>query len=94
MLLRWHDNAKYELRKCTDYIAENSSIDTAQRWRNEIDESLKTLIIFPNAGRKIGKYRRWQVHKNYYVLYETYKEFVHIVHFRHSKRMPLVYKAT
>ncbi|GBU25527.1 hypothetical protein R83H12_02177 [Fibrobacteria bacterium R8-3-H12] len=93
MLLIWHDNAKCELKKCTDYIAERSSIDTTKKWRNKIEKSLKTLEIFPKAGRKIGKYRRWQAHKNYYVLYETYDDFVYIVHFRHSKRKPLEYKA-
>jgi len=93
MIVIWRNYAKYELEECTDYIAERSSIDTAKKWRNKIEKSLKTLETFPKAGRKIGKYRKWQVHKNYYVIYEPCDEFVEIIRFRHSKRKPLVYKA-
>jgi len=93
MIIIWRDKAKYEFKKCARYIAEKSSVETAERWQSEVEESLKTLEIFPLAGRKTNKCRKWQAHKNYYVLYEAYDEFVYIVHFRHSKRKPLEYKA-
>jgi len=62
MIVTWRDNAKYELEECADYIAERSSVDTVKKWRNKVEKSIKTLEIFPKAGRKIGKYRRWQAH--------------------------------
>jgi len=93
MTTKWYPVAEIELDECFSYIAERSSVNTATKWKNKVIKSLKTLETFPKAGRKVSKYRRWQAHKNYYVLYETYDEFVYIIHFRHSKRKPLKYKA-
>jgi len=93
MIITWDPIAKMEFDNCLRYIAEKSSIDTAERWKSKVIKSLKTLETLPKAGRKIGKYRRWQAHKNYYVIYEPCDEFVDIIRFRHSKRKPLKYKA-
>jgi len=93
MIIEWSIEARANFLESAEYIKVHSSARIAEKWMNEVEESLNTLIIFPKAGKKIGKYRRWQAHKNYYVLYETDKKFVYIVHFRHSKRKPLQYKA-
>jgi len=93
MIVIWSPTAAAEFDECINYIAEKSSASTAKRWKNKVIKSIKTLETFPKAGRKIGKYRRWQAHKNYYVIYEPRDGFVDIIHFRHSKRKPLKYKA-
>jgi plasmid stabilization system protein ParE len=93
MIIKWSIDARASFLECAQYIKFHSSERIADKWMDEVEESLKTLEIFPKAGRKIGKYRRWQAHKNYYVIYEPRDGFVDIIRFRHSKRKPLKYKA-
>jgi plasmid stabilization system protein ParE len=93
MIIEWSIEARASFLNCAQYIKFHSSERIAEKWMNEVEKSLKTLEVFPLAGRKTSKYRKWQAHKNYYALYETYDGFVYIVHFRHSKRKPLEYKA-
>jgi len=95
MTIKWYPIAEIEFDKCFSYIAEKSSINTAERWKNKVLKSLKTLETFPNAGRKFGdKQRIWLPQRNYKAYYEVEGDFVYIVKFRHSKRKPLTYKAT
>jgi len=62
MTIKWYPFAETELDECFSYIAEKSSVNTAKRWKNKVIKSIKTLETLPKAGRKTGKYRRWQVH--------------------------------
>jgi plasmid stabilization system protein ParE len=94
MIIEWTPEAIYDFDKSASYIAEKSSVETVKKWKNKIKKSLRVLETFPEAGRKVGKYRVWLVHKNYKVFYIiSAKEMnVKIIHFRHAKRKPLRYK--
>jgi len=94
MTIIWYPIAEIEFDECVSYIAGKSSVNTAERWKNKVLKSLKTLEIFPKAGRKYGKEQRiWLPHRNYKAYYEIHKDYISIVRFRHSKRKPLKYKA-
>jgi plasmid stabilization system protein ParE len=94
MIIDWLPEAKESFLNCAQYIKLHSSVRIAEKWMDEVEESLKTLETFPEAGRKFGKKQRiWLPHRNYKAFYEIHNNSIYIVKFRHSKRKPLEYKA-
>jgi plasmid stabilization system protein ParE len=95
MIIEWSIEARASFLDCAQYIKLHSSERIAEKWMNKVEKSLKTLEIFPKAGRKFGSQqeRIWLPHKNYIAYYEIHEDYISIVRFRHSKRKPLEYKA-
>jgi len=95
MIVTWSPTAAVELDKCVDYITEKASANIANKWKNKVFKSLKTLEVFPKAGSKFGSddERIWIPHRNYIAYYKIYENFISIVRFRHSKRKRLKYRA-
>ena len=44
--------ASRDLEKILDYIAGNSSVNTAEKFLNKINQKCSTLANFPNMGRR------------------------------------------
>jgi plasmid stabilization system protein ParE len=93
MIIEWREEAKASFLSCAEYIKIHSSEKIAEKWMNEVEKSLKILKTFPEAGRRIGKYRVWLPHRNYKAFYMISKKEkkIRIIKFRHAKRKPLRY---
>jgi plasmid stabilization system protein ParE len=88
--IRWSPQAVLHLESICEYITKNSEI-YAILFAKRINQIIKSIPLFPNAGRIIHEYNdehlREKIYKNYRIVYRIKQDLIEIVTIIHSAKL-------
>ena len=90
MKLIWSPLAIQRFEEILDYIAIDSQAN-ADKFAERVFHKIALLSEFPNAGRFVPEFNnsnyRELIFGNYRIIYKVFRNDIHILTFRHSKRL-------
>ncbi len=87
--IRWSPRAASNFEEVCDYIARDSTYYAAL-FARRVNQIIKTIPQFPEAGRVVPEYGdenlREKIYENYRIVYRLKEEFVEIVAICHGAK--------